>query len=54
MLLNDALLTLVKKKIVTPDEALTKAVDKTGFTAQLKAGGFRISAEKPTGGGPGA
>jgi twitching motility protein PilT len=34
--LNDALLELVTKKLVAPDEALSKAVDKPGFEALLK------------------
>jgi twitching motility protein PilT len=44
ILLNDALLDLVKKKIAEPGEALAKAVDKTGLAAQLKAAGFRVDA----------
>jgi twitching motility protein PilT len=38
--LNDALLDLVVKKVVAPDEAFAKAVDKTGFEAALKRAGF--------------
>ena len=34
--LNDALLELVNKKLVAPEEALSKAVDKAGFEALLK------------------
>ena len=34
--LNDSLLELVTKKLVAPDEALAKAVDKNGFEALLK------------------
>ena len=34
--LNDALLELVAKKLVAPDEALSKAVDKAGFESSLK------------------
>ena len=34
--LNDALLELVTKKLVAPDEALAKAVDKVGFESALK------------------
>ena len=34
--LNDALLDLVNRKVVAPDEALAKAVDKAGFEALLK------------------
>jgi twitching motility protein PilT len=34
--LNDSLLDLVNKKLVAPDEALAKAVDKAGFEGLLK------------------
>ena len=34
--LNDSLMELVTKKVVAPDEALAKAVDKNGFEALLK------------------
>jgi len=34
--LNDSLMELVTKKLVAPDEALAKAVDKNGFEALLK------------------
>src|SRR3989442_10834045 len=34
--LNDALLELVTKKLVAPDEALSKSVDKPGFEALMK------------------
>jgi twitching motility protein PilT len=34
--LNDALMDLVTKKIVAPDEAYSKAVDKGGFEGLLK------------------
>jgi twitching motility protein PilT len=37
--LNDALMELVTKKLVAPDEALAKAVDKAGFDALLKRAG---------------
>jgi twitching motility protein PilT len=37
--LNDALFDLVNKKIVAPEEAYAKAVDKTGFEALLKRAG---------------
>ena len=39
--LNDALFDLVQKKLVMPDEALSKAVDKAGFEALLKRGNFQ-------------
>jgi twitching motility protein PilT len=38
--LNDALMDLVTKKLVAPDEALSKAVDKPGFEALLKRAGL--------------
>jgi twitching motility protein PilT len=34
--LNDALMELVSKKVSTPEEAYTKAVDKSGFESLLK------------------
>jgi twitching motility protein PilT len=34
--LNDALMDMVTKKLVTPEEALSKAVDKAGFESLLK------------------
>ena len=36
--LNDALLDLVTRKLVAPDEALSKSVDKAGFESMLKRG----------------
>jgi len=41
--LNDALLDLVEKKVVEPDEAYMKAVEKASFAQQLKAKGFKLS-----------
>jgi len=38
--LNDALMELVSKKVVAPEEAYTKSVDKTGFEALLKRAGI--------------
>jgi twitching motility protein PilT len=38
--LNDALMELVTKKVVAPDEAYAKAVDKGGFEALLKRAGL--------------
>jgi twitching motility protein PilT len=48
--LNDALLELVEKKLVEPDEAYVKSVEKTGLTTAFKARGIatRIS-EVPSG-----
>jgi twitching motility protein PilT len=40
--LNDALMELVTKKLVAPDEAYSKAVDKAGFEGLLKRGGFAL------------
>ena len=41
--LNDALLDLVEKKQVEPDEAYMKAVEKASFAQQLKAKGFKLT-----------
>jgi twitching motility protein PilT len=38
--LNDALMDLVAKKLVAPEEAYSKSVDKTGFEAVLKRSGI--------------
>ena len=38
--LNDALMELVTKKLVAPDEAYAKAVDKGGFEGLLKRAGL--------------
>ena len=38
--LNDALMELVTKKLVAPDEAYAKAVDKGGFESLLKRSGL--------------
>ena len=40
-LLNDALMELVKNKLVDPAEAHRKAVDKTGIENQLRVAGFQ-------------
>jgi twitching motility protein PilT len=42
--LNDALFDLVSKKLVAPEEAYSKAVDKTGFEALLKRAGIPFGA----------
>ena len=42
--LNEALLELVTKKLVAPEEAYAKAVDKGGFEAALKRVGVDIRA----------
>jgi twitching motility protein PilT len=41
--LNDALLELVEKKLVEPDEAYMKSVEKTGLVSSLKARGFKVT-----------
>jgi twitching motility protein PilT len=41
--LNDALLELVEKKVIEPDEAYVKSVEKSGLVASLKAKGFKVS-----------
>jgi twitching motility protein PilT len=43
--LNDALMDYVTKKVVAPDEALSKAVDKAAFEGLLKRGGFTLPAK---------
>ena len=40
--LNDSLIALVEQKIVEPDEAYMKSVDKTGMEASLRQRGIRI------------
>jgi len=46
--LNDALFDLVTKKLVAPEEAYSKSLDKTGFEALLKRAGLSPQAGKPT------
>jgi twitching motility protein PilT len=41
--LNDALLELVEKKVIEPDEAFVKSVEKAGLLASLKAKGFKVT-----------
>jgi twitching motility protein PilT len=41
--LNDSLFELVEKKLVTPEEAYLKAVDKTGLEAGFKARNIRLN-----------
>jgi len=41
--LNDALIELVEKKVVEPDEAYMKAVEKTGLASSLRAKGFKVT-----------
>jgi len=49
--LNDALMELVTKKLVEPEEAYTKAVDKAGFEALLKRS--NVNLKMATGPAPG-
>ncbi|MBD3868902.1 MAG: hypothetical protein IFK94_12310 [Acidobacteria bacterium] len=44
VLLNEALIDLVKKKQVESDEAYQKAVDKAGFVSQLRSAGLKAPA----------
>ena len=41
--LNDALLELVEKKVVEPDEAYLRSVEKSGLAASLKAKGLKLT-----------
>ena len=41
--LNDALLELVEKKEISPDEAYMKSVEKTGLVASFKAKGHKLT-----------
>jgi twitching motility protein PilT len=41
--LNDALMDLVERKVVEPDEAYMKAVEKTGLVSSMKAKGFKLT-----------
>ena len=45
--LNDALMDLVTKKLVAPEEAYAKAVDKAGIDTQLKRIGFDPRSRPP-------
>jgi twitching motility protein PilT len=45
--LNDALFELVSKKIVAPDEAYSKSVEKAGFESLLKRIGIDIKTMAP-------
>jgi twitching motility protein PilT len=52
--LNEALFDYVQKKMVTPDEAYSKAVDKAAFEALLKRANIKLSlpTEKPAAAAP--
>ena len=41
--LNDALLELVERKLIDPDEAYVRSVEKSGLVASLKAKGFKVT-----------
>jgi len=41
--LNDALLELVEKKVIEPDEAYMRSVEKAGLVASLKAKGLKVT-----------
>jgi twitching motility protein PilT len=41
--LNDALLELVEKKLIEPDEAYMRSVEKSGLVASLKAKGLKVA-----------
>jgi len=41
--LNDALMELVEKKVVDPDEAYMKSVEKTGLVSSMRAKGFKVT-----------
>ena len=41
--LNDALIELVEKKLVAPDEAYMKSVDRASLAANLRAKGFKVT-----------
>ncbi len=41
--LNDALIELVEKKEISPDEAYVKSVEKSGLAASLKAKGHKVT-----------
>jgi twitching motility protein PilT len=43
--LNDALMELVSKKLVSPDEAYSKSVDKGGFEGLIKRAGLTLEAK---------
>ncbi|HZP49234.1 MAG TPA: type IV pilus twitching motility protein PilT [Vicinamibacterales bacterium] len=45
--LNDALFDLVQKKVVPPEEAYSKAVDKAGFEALLKRANIALKVASP-------
>src|SRR3989441_5075632 len=48
VMLNDALFDLVQKKLVAPEEAYSKAVDKAGFEVLLKRANFILKTASAT------
>jgi twitching motility protein PilT len=46
--LNDSLLELVEKKLIEPDEAYVKSVEKAGLVASLKTKGFKVTLTSET------
>jgi twitching motility protein PilT len=44
MTLNDALMDLVNKKLIAPEEAYTKSVDKSGLEVLLKRANIMLKA----------
>ncbi|EAU68408.1 twitching motility protein [Stigmatella aurantiaca DW4/3-1] len=51
-MLNDALLELVKKKVVEPNEALSKAVARSEMRAMLERAGFKVDGPAEASGAP--
>jgi twitching motility protein PilT len=47
VLLNDSLVDLVKRKVVSPEEAYLKAIDKLSLLASLRAAGFEVPGVAP-------
>jgi twitching motility protein PilT len=43
-MMNDALLELIRKKLIDPEEAYRKAIDKTSFVSQLRSAGIQLKA----------
>ena len=41
--LNDALLDLVDKKLIAPEEGYMRSVEKAGMIASLKAKGYKLN-----------
>jgi Tfp pilus assembly ATPase PilU len=44
IMLNDSLVDLIRRDVVSPDEAYVKAVDKQGLLTQLKNAGLAMPA----------